>query len=81
MITARALAASQQTSFRPPFEVLDWSSLASATRVAAGLPGFDSSKVRSDIEMLDFGDPEAVVPLDSTAVSSLIRIKSIMTVW
>jgi len=46
LITARALHASPTSSAhaKSPFPILDWSALAAGTRVAAGLPGFDSRK-------------------------------------
>ena len=47
MLTARALHANQARSGNARFDVLDWSSLIAGTRVAAGLDGFDSSKVRT----------------------------------
>jgi hypothetical protein len=45
LVTARALETSPLSPSKPPFEVLDWSALVSALRIAAGLPGFDSAKV------------------------------------
>ena len=45
MLTARALHANQARVGNTHFNVLDWSSLVAGTRVAAGLDGFDSSKV------------------------------------
>ncbi len=47
MLTARALHANAARVGNARFDVLDWSSLVAGTRVAAGLDGFDSSKVRS----------------------------------
>ncbi len=46
MLTARALHANAARVGNARFDVLDWSSLVAGTRVAAGLDGFDSSKVR-----------------------------------
>jgi hypothetical protein len=45
LVTARALQVSGSSLSKPPYETLDWSSLAAGVRVAAGLPGFDSSTV------------------------------------
>ena len=45
MLTARALYANQVRTGEAQFDILDWSSLIAGTRVAAGLDGFDSSKV------------------------------------
>ncbi|KAF9515880.1 hypothetical protein BS47DRAFT_1341483 [Hydnum rufescens UP504] len=44
LVTARALETSALSPSKPPFEILDWSALVSALRIAAGLPGFDSAK-------------------------------------
>lgn len=44
LVTARAIQEAASSSAQPaPFEVLDWSALASSVRVQAGLPPFDSS--------------------------------------
>ena len=45
LLTARALHAAKRAAGEPVFETLDWSSLVAGTRVAAGLDGFDSTKV------------------------------------
>ena len=72
MLTARALHASQVRRGEAHFDVLDWSSLVAGTRVAAGLDGFDSSKVcgsaricsRKGLPSLFDGQHSKVVPED-----------------
>jgi hypothetical protein len=47
LITARALHTAQKSEGKQVFETLDWSGIVAGTRVAAGLDGFDSAKVRT----------------------------------
>lgn len=52
LLTARALNGNLQRKGTSRFETLDWSALIAGTRVAAGLDGFDSSKVGVDLWLL-----------------------------
>jgi len=45
LITARALHASRKLGGGAEFDDLDWSAIIAASRVAAGLEGFNSGKV------------------------------------
>ena len=49
MLTARALHDNLAQAGHAKFDVLDWSSLIAGTRVAAGLDGFDNSKVGYEV--------------------------------
>lgn len=51
MLTARAIHANQRAMGTQKYEVLDWSALIAGPRVAAGLDGLNSGKVRALIEM------------------------------
>lgn len=53
LITARALHSSVSSTSKAPFEILDMSALAAGIRVRAGLPGFDSSLVRSLLPVIE----------------------------
>jgi len=50
LITARALHASRQERGMATYDVLDWSSVAAASRIAAGLDAFDSKKHANPVE-------------------------------
>jgi hypothetical protein len=45
LLTARALHDANKLGAAEQFEVLDWSAIIAASRVAAGLEGFSSGKV------------------------------------
>jgi hypothetical protein len=46
LLTARALHEQRKKEGQAEFQRLDWSGLIAGTRTAAGLSGFDRSKVR-----------------------------------
>lgn len=46
LLTARAIHTSHKQEGKAVFDTLDWSGIIAGTRVAAGLDGFDSQKVR-----------------------------------
>lgn len=51
LLTARALHEAKKVRGEKVYETLDWSSMVAGARVAAGLDGFDSSKVRRRVSM------------------------------
>lgn len=63
MLTARALHSNLAQAGNAKFDVLDWSSLIAGARVAAGLDGFDSNKVR----LVRRGPTTTLLKLYSTA--------------
>ena len=47
LLTARAIHTNHKQEGQAAFDILDWSGIIAGTRVAAGLDGFDSQKVRN----------------------------------
>lgn len=45
LLTARAIHEADRREGKETFDILDWSGIIAGTRVAAGLDGFDSSRV------------------------------------
>lgn len=56
LITARALHSVQSQEGKAAHDVLDWSAVVAASRVAAGLDGFDSSKHTSSVVVEEVED-------------------------